>query len=108
MGDQRGIGLVRLRPRQPTLGIGRDARWIDDADDVSGLREAERQRRPLLASRFQAGMRLLHSLLSAPAMQGVEPLGRHGEAPLEQAPVKEQRRIERHFGHSDAQAGWIC
>jgi hypothetical protein len=47
-------------------------------------------------------MRLLHSLLANPGVQGVEPLGCHGNAPVEQASMNEQRRLERRFGHIDA------
>jgi hypothetical protein len=91
VGDERGIGLVRLRPRQATLGVRRDAGWVDEAhhNHMPRLMEAECQRRSIRAGCLQADMHPLHSLLAHTGVQRVKASNRHGEAALKHLPVDE-------------------
>jgi hypothetical protein len=79
MGDERGIGPVRFGARQSALGIGRDARRVDEADTVAGLIEEQGHGRPVLPGGFQAGMDLLSPLMVHPTDECSEPSGLHGE-----------------------------
>jgi hypothetical protein len=79
MGDERRISPVRFGARQSALGVGCDARGVDQADTVARLIEEQRQRHPVLSCGFQARMDLRYPVLAHPTGERSVPRGIHGE-----------------------------
>jgi hypothetical protein len=79
VGKERRSGLVRLGARESALGVGRDARRVDQADPVAGLIEDQGHGRSVRTRSFQTGMDLLCPLLAHPGGERREPTDLHGE-----------------------------
>jgi hypothetical protein len=71
-GNETGIHLVILCPKQLTLGKALDPGRVDDTDRVNSVVQVQGQLIAIAPCGLEAGMKAIHSLLPEPVRQGLK------------------------------------